>query len=144
MPAKLRVPAWMWLSVVTIVLWGAWGLESKLVVDRISPWMNQVLFSLGLVPVIVWLLFSKRVHSGTNMRRGAWYALLTGLLGGVGNIAFYVALARGGKVSVVVPLTCLFPLVTVIAAFLILKEKLTRAQNLGLVLALVAIYLLSA
>ncbi|HVX66935.1 MAG TPA: DMT family transporter [Bryobacteraceae bacterium] len=143
MHEKLRAPAWMWLSALTILFWGAWGLESKLIVDRISPWMNQVLFSLGLLPVMLWMLFSRRVHSGTNLRRGAWYALVTGLLGGAGNIAFYLALARGGKVSVVVPLTCLFPLVTVIAAYLVLKEKLTRAQLAGLVLAMIAIYLLS-
>jgi hypothetical protein len=86
MPAKARVPAWMWLCALTILFWGAWGLESKLIVDRISPWMNQVLFSLGLLPVMLGMLFSKRVHSGTNRREGAWYALVTGLLGGAGNI----------------------------------------------------------
>jgi len=143
MPPLTRVPAWLWLSALTIVLWGAWGLESKFVVDRMSPWMNQVLFSLGLLPVMAWLVFSKGVHSGNNKRKGAWYALITGLLGGAGNIAFYLALSGGGKVSVVVPLTCLFPLVTVIAAYFVLKESLTRAQGSGLVLALIAICLLS-
>ena len=141
--AAFRMPAWFWLSVLTIVFWGAWGVQSKIVVDRISPWMNQVLFPLGLLPVMVWMLLSKRVHRGTRFRKGAAYALLTGVLGGAGNIAFYLALARGGKVSVVVPLTCLFPLVTVIAAYFILHEKLTRTQAAGLVLAVLAIWLLS-
>jgi bacterial/archaeal transporter family protein len=139
----IRVPAWLWLSLLTILLWGAWGIQSKLIVDRISPWMNQVLFPLGLVPVLAAMAFSKRVHEGTEKRRGAGYAILTGLLGGAGNIAFYVALQKGGQVSVVVPLTCLFPLVTVAIAYVVLKEKLTREQVAGLFVALVAIYLLS-
>jgi bacterial/archaeal transporter family protein len=137
------VPAWVWLSVLTIIFWGAWGLQSKIIVDRISPWMNQVLFPLGLLPLVAWMFLSKHVKHGSHRQKGAYYALLTGFLGGLGNIAFYLALERGGKVSVVVPLTCLFPLVTVVAAYLILKEKLTRIQGAGLVMALIAIYLLS-
>lgn len=139
-----RIPAWLWLSLLTIVFWGAWGLQSKLIVDRISPWMNQVLFPLGLLPVVAAMLLSRRVNQGSDRRKGAWFALVTGVLGGAGNIAFYLALDRGGKVAVVVPLTCLFPLVTVLAAYFVLKEKLTRAQMSGFAVALVAIYLLSA
>src|SRR5690242_6396225 len=56
-----RLPAWFWLSMLTIALWGAWGIQSKLIVDRISPWMNQVLFPLGLVPVMAWMLRSRRI-----------------------------------------------------------------------------------
>jgi transporter family protein len=138
-----RIPAWLSLSLLTVVLWGCWGLQAKLITDRISPWMNQVLFSLGLLPVVGWMLVSKRVHAGSDKKRGGYWAFFTGILGGVGNIAFYLALVRGGSVAVVVPLTCLFPLVTVVAAYFGLKEKLTRPQCAGLALALVAIYLLS-
>jgi transporter family protein len=138
-----RIPAWLWLSLLTIVFWGAWGLQSKIVVDRISPWMNQVLFPLGLLPVMAWMLFSKRRSAGSDKPKGARYAIVTGVLGGAGNIAFYLALEHGGKVSIVVPLTCLFPLVTVLGAYFGLKEQLNRTQVLGLAIALVAIYLLS-
>jgi transporter family protein len=138
-----RIPAWLWLSLLTIVFWGAWGLQSKMVVDRISPWMNQVLFPLGLLPVMACMLLSKRRSVGSDKGRGARYAIVTGILGGAGNIAFYLALERGGKVSIVVPLTCLFPLVTVLGAYFVLKEQLNRTQVLGLAIALVAIYLLS-
>ncbi|HVT91323.1 MAG TPA: EamA family transporter [Bryobacteraceae bacterium] len=135
---------WMSLSLLTVLLWGAWGLESKIVVDRISPWMNQVLFAFGLIPPILWMLFSKnlRRRSGSG-KRGAFYALLTGTLGATGNIALYLALARGGKASVVVPLVGLAPLVTVVLAVLLLRESMNRLQVFGLVLALVSIYLLS-
>jgi transporter family protein len=90
------------------------------------------------------MLFSKnlRRRSGSG-KRGAFYALLTGTLGATGNIALYLALARGGKASVVVPLVGLAPLVTVVLAVLLLRESMNRLQVFGLVLALVSIYLLS-
>jgi transporter family protein len=69
--------------------------------------------------------------------------LSTGVLGGAGNLAFYLALAKGGKAAIVVPLVGLAPLVTVIMAFFFLKESLNRTQILGLLLALVSIFLLS-
>jgi transporter family protein len=109
-----------------------------------SPWMNQVLFPLGLIPAVFWALRSKNVRRVTaEPRKGIWYAFLTGLLGGSGNIAFFLALAAGGKASIVVPLVGLAPLVTVALALVILKESLTKAQVVGLGFALVSIYLLS-
>lgn len=136
-------PAWLVFSLVTVLVWGAWGLESKIAVDRLSPAMNQCLFPIGLVPIAVWALRSSRAAPGSR-RTGAIYGLLTGLLAGAGNFAFYVALSRGGKVSIVTPLVGLAPLITVVLAMCFLGEKLNGGQALGLVLALLSIYLLSA
>jgi transporter family protein len=139
----MRTP-WMLLSIMTVFLWGAWGLESKFVVDRISPFVNQVVFGAGLLPLLIWILFSKNLRrTSGNRQRGAFYGLITGVLGGTGNIALYLALAKGGKASVVVPLAGLAPLVTVVLALLVLKESLNRAQIAGLFLAIISIFLLS-
>ncbi len=140
---KPLVPAWMWLSILTVFLWGAWGLQSKIIVDRISPWMNQVLFPLGFLPITVAMLCLKRRNNPGDPKKGATHAVLTGLLGGSGNIAFYLALAGGGKASIVVPLAGLAPLVTVVLAYLVLKESLTRVQIVGVFFAVLSIYLLS-
>ena len=139
----IRAP-WMWLSIATVFLWGAWGIQSKIIADRISPWMNQVLFPIGLLPLMVWMLAASRRRTERQVRKGAFYALITGILGGTGNIAFLAALGSGGKASIVVPFVGLAPLVTVLLALVILKESLTRAQVVGLIFALVSIYLLSS
>ena len=75
-------------------------------------------------------------------RRAA--AMATGVLGGTGNLTLYQALRLGGEASVVFPLTGMYPLITIILARLLLKEKLNRVQAMGIALALVAIYLFSA
>jgi uncharacterized membrane protein len=137
-----RGSQWMLLSLLTVLLWGGWGFESKIVVDRISPWFNQVLFSIGLLPPLLWILCSEKLRRSPGPPTTA-YGVITGALSGFGNIAFYAALSKGGKVSMVVPMVGLAPLVTVILAFFILKESLNRTQQIGLVLALGSIYLLS-
>jgi transporter family protein len=139
----MRLPAWMLLSLLTVFLWGAWGLESKFIVERISPLLNQVIFPLGFLPALTWVLLSKNVRKGSNRTRGAFWAFLTGILGGTGNIAFLASLASGGKAAIVVPLVGLAPLVTVILAASVLKESVTRLQVVGLALAIISIYLLS-
>jgi transporter family protein len=125
-------------------VWGAWGIQSKVIVDRMSPWMNQVLFPVGLLPIVFWTLRSPALRSTPgSVVRGATFGLLTGIFGGVGNVAFFLAFSTGGKASVVTPLVGLAPLMTVILALIFLKEKINRSQTAGLVLALISIYLLS-
>jgi transporter family protein len=144
-PSLLGLPRWLTYSLLTIVCWGAWGAVSKVASDGVDANTNQVLFTIGLLPLIVIAARSARPGSGapTQRRVGIAWAFLTGILGGTGNIAFFRALVVGGQASIVVPVTALFPLVTVILALTFLRERLGRAQVAGLVLALVAIYLLS-
>lgn len=143
-----RCPAWLAWSLATILLWGTWGLVSKIASSGVDAYMNQLLYTAGLAPLLIFVAWS--VHKSrskedpASRRAGVWWAFLTGILGGVGNIAFFQALVTGGKASVVAPVTALFPMVTVLLALVVLKERLGRTQWAGLALAFVAIYLLSA
>jgi transporter family protein len=135
---------WLAYSLLTIVLWGAWGVVSKLASAGVDANTNQIYFTVGLLPLMVFLFRAQRRDAGRQqLRAGIGWAFLTGLLGGAGNIAFFRALGSGGKVSVVAPATALFPLVTVILAVTWLHERLSKQQMAGFALALVAIYLLS-
>jgi transporter family protein len=141
----MTIPKWLIYSVLTILLWGVWGVQSKVIVQKITPMLNQVIFTLGLLPVAgLFLVFRTRAGDPKDSKKGRAYAFLTGILGGTGNIAFYEALGRGGNASVVVPLTCLFPAVTVLLAGWWLKERMSVCQQVGLILALVAVIILSS
>ena len=141
--AKKHPPFWLVYSILTLVLWGIWGATSKVVSDQIDAYTNQVLFGIGIVPLFLLVAFSPRLRGGVNRHRGIFYAFITGILGGTGNIAFFRSLMDGGTASVVVPATSLSPVVTVLMGYFILKERLTAVQKLGLVLATAAIYFLS-
>jgi transporter family protein len=144
MPSILGMPRWLAFSLLTILVWGAWGAVSKVASEGVDADTNQVFFTLGLLPLIVLVWRSSRKRpEGAGRRVGIGWAFVTGILGGTGNIAFFRALVMGGKASIVSPVTALFPLVTVILAVTLLHERVGTAQKAGLALALVAIYLLS-
>src|SRR4029077_2306533 len=144
LPRILGTPRWLSFSLLTILLWGAWGAVSKVSSDGVDANTNQIFFTFGLLPLILIVWRAPRIAGGGGARRqGITWAFLTGILGGTGNIAFFRALSMGGKASIVAPVTALFPLVTVILAVTLLHERIGTAQKTGLVLALLPIYLLS-
>ncbi|MFC5863663.1 EamA family transporter [Acidicapsa dinghuensis] len=146
--SRTKRPAWLLWSLATIVLWGAWGLVSKVASDGVDVYVNQLLYTVGLAPLMAfvgWTVWRRSPREAMPQRRkGVFWAFLTGILGGVGNLAFFQALVKGGEASIVAPVTALFPMVTVLLAVLLLKERVGRTQWAGLGLAFVAIYLLSA
>jgi transporter family protein len=132
------IPRWLIWTLLALLCWGIWALLSKMIGDALSPSLNQALSTLGTLPVIIALVFSKKTRGGNKI--GSAYAFASGLISGIGNIAYYAVLNSGAKAATVVPLTALYPLVTVLLAVAFLKEKLNRIQIAGIILALVAIY----
>ena len=66
-------------------------------------------------------------------RRDLWFIALSGLATGASWLCFYQALQQG-PVSVVIPIDKLSIVVTVVFSSLVLRERLTRAGLLGLIL----------
>jgi drug/metabolite transporter (DMT)-like permease len=137
----MRPPRWLLWTIFALLAWGLWAIVSKLIGDAVSAAQSQALSTLGILPVIVALGFSKRLSTIAHRHRGIGCAVGAGVLTCLGNVAYYDTLHRGAKAAVAVPLTALYPLVTVGLAVLLLKERLGRVQVVGVLLSLAAIYL---
>jgi uncharacterized membrane protein len=105
---------------------------------------------------LLWPLIAVRIVSVTTMlgyatiTRQDWIpkreslvpVLLSSLLDTFGN-AFYALSARTGRLDVAAVLGALYPGATVLLAWVFLKEKISRIQAIGILLALGAIILLT-
>jgi transporter family protein len=134
------MPRWFISTLLALFCWGIWAVLGKVIGDALTGAQTQALSTLGMLPVMLGLAFSKRLRNSGPIARGSIFALAAGLCGCAGNIAFYEILKKD-QASSVVPLTALYPLITILLAVPILKEKVNRIQFLGVILALVALYL---
>ncbi len=135
------MPLWLSYAVLCILCWGVWAFLSKIVAGEMTPMQIQVLFTIGIFPVVLIALAHLRWKVDTDFL-GATYGILNGVFTGLGLLAYFAALARE-KASIVSPITALFPLLTVVLAFILLRERMNRVQMAGAVLALTSIVILS-
>jgi drug/metabolite transporter (DMT)-like permease len=134
------MPAWLTWTLLTLFSWGIWAVLSKLLGGALAPEQSQILSTLGILPILLALAFSKRVSLRGTSRKGLLLAFFGGIVTCLGNIPYY-ALARDEKVAIVASLTALSPLVTVLLAVFVLRERLNSIQTIGIALSLVAIWL---
>lgn len=140
--AGLRIPRWIFFSLLTIILYGFMGLAAKFASDNISPITVQVISTLGMIPTVVFLFCSRnlKIVQG-KFRVGVGYAILVGIITAIAAIAMFSAFNAGGPASVVVPINSLASLVTVLLAWYFFREKLNPYQATGVVLSIIALIL---
>lgn len=131
-------------SLLTIFLWGLWGFFGKLALEkRMAP--TTVFLAETLVSALIAVLFvvvavqrsdSQPLYSTVNV-----YGILSGVALAAGLLFYYLAL-QGGNVSIVVPLTATYPVVAVLLGYVLLRERPTALQWIGVILVAVGAALL--
>jgi transporter family protein len=132
--------AWLLLSISAVVLWGLWAVIPGFIGDALTEMQKQALSTLGMLPVIALLGASTQLTATGQRRRGCLIAFTAGILACAGNTAYFYAYGLGGNASSVVPLTALYPLVTILLAMIFLRERLNVIQVAGVALAVAAIW----
>ena len=141
--------SWFVLSLGALATWGVWGVFGKIAsghLDGRSLFFYQLVTGLAVVFVAFALTgFRPTLYSPGNpgqINEGVKWAIATGVVSALGQILYFSALGKG-KASIVVLMTGLYPVVTVLLAFLVLRESITLTQGAGIGLALASMVLLS-
>ncbi len=137
----MSTKAWMWPAFAAFVMWGVWAFLPKLVVQSMSARSAIVYEALGgaLVAFAVFIVLNFRIEADP---RGIGLAILTGVLGVGGALAYLFALTRG-PVSLIAVVTALYPVLTIVLAYFVLHEPISAKQMFGIVLAFVAMVLIA-
>jgi transporter family protein len=137
------VERWLAYAIGALILWGLWGFTLKLAGRFLRSWYNLYIASNSAViagVAIVAALHRGDIHLPVS---GALLALAAGSLGTLGYALLVMSLEKGGPASIVIPLTALYPAITAVLAAALLGERPSFHQGLGIVLAIVAIVLVS-
>lgn len=128
--------SWIALAAIAIGAWGVVGLLQKLSSSLLDPaalvfWVIIGLL-IGSAPLMAWLPST----AGPALKAGILVlGLSCGLTNALGSWCLFRALERGGPAAIAIPLSALYPLITVLLALLFLGETLTLRQTLGALLA---------
>ncbi len=142
MPEAIKAK-WFWYSIFCVLCWGAWALVSKLGTEGISASGMQFIFAFGFIPVALMAVIARRARFERNLK-GIGFSVGNGVLSGIGGLALFAAYRSGGNTSVITVATALYPVITVALALLVLSERLTRLQAVGLVFAALAMIILAS
>ena len=134
---------WLLFILITVVTWGVWGAFSDMQMDKegIPETVVYILWALTMIPcAIVALIINKGkfMHDGKSALLGC----TVGLLGAGGQLVLFKALAIG-PAYIIFPFISMSPVVVITLAALFLKEKANKWQIAGIIVALIAILLLS-
>ena len=132
---------WLLYTILAALSWGFWGILTKSISSEISPFTTHFMFTIGMLfslPVVVRKCKVKELN-----RKGMMWGIGAGIIAVCGNVSVYQSFSLGGQAAVVIPLTNLYPLITIIIALLIFKEKLNWLDGIGILIVVPAILLLS-
>jgi drug/metabolite transporter (DMT)-like permease len=134
---------WLLLSISVFVLWGLQAYVMKFsnnVMKAESIFFYMMATAILLIPVAVMMTdFSRPVHWGF---KGPYLASLIHVLNAIGALTLVYAL-RYGKAIIVTPMTGLSPLITVVLSLILYGVIPGPVLSVGMVFAMIGIYLLS-
>lgn len=133
---------WLVFILITVCTWGVWGAFSGYQISNgIPDTIVYIAWALSMIPcAIVALIFNKGKvqHDWKSIGLG----LAVGLLGAGGQLILFKALTQGPS-YIIYPFISMSPVIVITLAAIFLKERASKWQIAGIIVALAAILLLS-
>ena len=137
--------AWFWYAVLAAVLYGAHQIFTRLASERIGEGLGGFIVeasaALSILMYLAILWFGGRWNQKFSVT-GVSYSLLTGICVGTGTIAFFLLFQKGGPLSSVPAILAGGAAIMAIAGILFFREAPSWQRLLGIVFAIVGLFLL--
>ena len=137
----MKNKSWIFYTLMLVVFWGVWGAFSGLPADRYG-YPNQMVYIIWAFTMLIPCWASLKDEVFDRRRIAAVYGLAIGLTGAGGQLLLFKALTVGPP-YLIFPVISVSPAITVVLAFVLLREKITRLGGVGILAALVAIVMFS-
>jgi drug/metabolite transporter (DMT)-like permease len=138
----VKLKLWFIFAIITTTFWGVWGALIEIPEKAGFPaTLGYSVWALTMIPpalIALKIINWKLEHDG----RSIFLGLVIGFTGAGGQLILFEAL-RIGPAYLVFPIISLSPVVTILLSFWFLKERASSRGWIGIVLALIAIPLLS-
>ena len=136
---------WFWYAVVAAILYGAHQIFTRLASDHIGDGIGGfVVEASAALSILIYLaiLWLGGKWSQKFSATGFNYSILTGICVGAGTVAFFLLFQKGGPLSAVPAILAGGAAIMAIAGILFFHEAPSWQRLLGIVLAIVGLFLL--
>lgn len=138
-----KANSWLTYAILTTIFWGIWGAFSSTPEKSGFPGtLIYVVWSISMIiPAIVALVKIKwkLEYDFKSILLGC----IIGFTGAGGQLALLARALKEGPAHLIFPIISLSPIITIILSFLFLKEKVAKTGSWGIILAVIALPLLS-
>ena len=138
----MKSKIWLVFALVTTIFWGVWGAFIEITEQAGFPaTLGYVVWSLTMIPpaLIALKLVDWKIEKD---KRSIILGSAIGFLGAGGQLILFHGVSIG-PAYIIFPIIALSPVITVLLSIMILKEKTNGKGWFGILLALIAIPLLS-
>ncbi|HEX3037129.1 MAG TPA: EamA family transporter [Thermodesulfobacteriota bacterium] len=132
---------WFWMALGAILLWGLGSFLGKVALMKDIPYRVYLFEGIGTLTILSSFILFKRQVIFTDFSFNI-LALLMGITWGLGTILFIIAL-KPAKLSVLVPLSAVYPAVTILLSLIFLHERLETREIIGVVFAILSVMFLA-
>lgn len=96
----------------------------KGLMSGLHPFYGATIANATALVIMIFFVFLSpgRRQLGPIKRSGLFYAILSGICNSIALVSFFWAMSIG-KVALIVPITCIYPLFTMLVAYFSMKES---------------------
>jgi transporter family protein len=141
---KIHISGWFGWAIVCAAAAGTADFLTKLTINQSDTY--TYLFSYGLaalVIAIVLLLFDKKGRKLPAFKKELYLPTLVGVTIMETGLFFFYLAAGSGLISLVGPVSSIYVAITVVLAYIFLKEKINKIQLVGIISSVAGIILIS-